>query len=158
MLQVLFVCLGNICRSPMAAAVLAHQVAQAGLADQITVASAGTADYHRGAPPHIGTQRVLRAQGISYDSRARQVTAADLASYDYVIALDRENLRDLQALGAAPRGTVALLLSYTDPPGLDVADPYYTGDFAAIYRQISAACARLLAAICAERGLAPRSP
>src|SRR5690554_5601609 len=97
MIRVLFVCLGNICRSPMAEAVFRHYVEEAGLSHRIEVDSAGTGDWHIGNPPHQGTRNILRKQQISYDGiKARQVNGEDFTSFDYIIAMDEQNLQDLQ--------------------------------------------------------------
>ena len=87
--RVLFVCTGNICRSPMAEAVFRHLVAQAGLGRLIETDSAGTDEYHIGEAPHSGTRRVLRERGIAYTHSARRVVPEDLRRFDYLIALDR---------------------------------------------------------------------
>ena len=154
MLKVLFVCMGNICRSPMAEAVFRHRVAEAGLADQFEIDSAGTIDLHAGAPPHQGTQRILRQQGIDVGSqRSRPVRRSDLDEYDYVVAMDRENLDDLLALSPQARN-VSRLLDYAPGEGLrDVSDPYYTGGFDATYRLVDAGVRGLLAHIRQEHGL-----
>jgi len=143
---VLFVCLGNICRSPMAEAVFRHIVRSAGLEDRFRIDSAGTAGWHEGKPPHRGTLDVLQRYGIGAEGlRARQVAAEDLAAFDYVIAMDTANLDDLRKLSAATGGKAFRLLDLC--PGAeakDVPDPYYTGDFDETYALIDEGCRRLL--------------
>src|SRR5579859_5656432 len=95
------VCMGNICRSPMAEGVFKHLVHEAGLDGQIEVDSAGTTGYHEGERPHRGTLGVLAQNNIPYDGFARQITRADLKSFDYVVVMDDENLADVKKLGAA---------------------------------------------------------
>ena len=159
MVKVLFVCMGNICRSPMAEAVFRRLATEAGLADQFEIDSAGTLGFHAGSPPHPGTQRILRDRGVPLgDHLAREVLPADLDDYDYVLAMDRENLADLRSL--APHNRRArLFLDYAPhQPLREVPDPYYNGAFAATYDLVLAACRGLLDAICREQGLTPASP
>lgn len=154
-LRVLFVCLGNICRSPMAEAVFQRQVDSAGLADRFEIDSAGTGGWHAGEPAHRGTQAVLRRNGIAYTGRARQVQPADLQRFDYVIAMDQENVADLRRLDRAGAldGKLHRLLDFA-PGGLrDVPDPYYTGQFDLVYELVNAGAAGLLEFVRAERGL-----
>ena len=112
--HVLFVCLGNICRSPTAEGVLRHLAAQEAAGLGLEIDSAGTADYHIGAPPDLRSQRAALRRGIDISGlRARQVTAADFDRFDLILAMDGENLRELQAL--KPRGSravVKLFLEY----------------------------------------------
>src|SRR5262245_2367614 len=110
MIRVVFVCLGNICRSPMAQAVFETMVAEAGLTKQVSVDSCGTAEWYVGDPPHPGTLRVLQEHGISFVHVGRQLNTKDLEA-DYLIPLDRENLAGVRALGRA-KGEVRLLLDY----------------------------------------------
>ena len=121
MKKVLFVCLGNICRSPMAEAMLRH-IAKG----DIITDSAATSRYQIGKPPHPGTQEVLTDLGISFEGMAaRQITEADFYDFDLIIGMDQSNINDL--LSIAPKGMeskVSMLIE-----GLDVPDPYYTGDF-----------------------------
>ena len=126
--RVLFVCLGNICRSPTAEAVLRHFAALEAPELGLDIDSAGTADYHIGAPPDLRSQSAALRRGIDISGlRARQVAAVDFDRFDLILAMDRENLRDLQAL--APRGShamVKLFLEYAPELSLrEVPDPYY---------------------------------
>ena len=156
MVRVLFVCLGNICRSPMAEGVFGHLVAQAGLSEQISVDSAGTGSWHVGEPPHPGTRQVLHQHGIALDSTARQVDQADLRTADYIIAMDGENVRDLRRLDRQGLldGKLRRLLDFAPPGGpRDVPDPYYDNDFDTVYRLVEAGSQGLLAHIRREHGL-----
>ena len=156
MIRVLFVCLGNICRSPMAEGVFRYLVEEAGLSHEIAVDSAGTSSWHVGEPAHPGTQEALRQRGIRYQGRSRQITNSDLQTTDYVIVMDGENLADVRRLdrpgGSASK--VSRLLDYA-PAGApeDVPDPYYVGGFDHVYRLVEAGCGGLLAHIRAEQGL-----
>lgn len=150
MYRVLFVCLGNICRSPLADGVLAHKVARAGLADRVTVDSAGTGAYHVGEPPHVESQRVARQHGMPIDHlRARQVQRADFDAFDLIVAMDRQNHTDLLALaGTGPHADkVRLFMAYVpDAPGPDVPDPYFGGPdgFDAVFALVDSGCDTLL--------------
>jgi protein-tyrosine phosphatase len=148
-IRVLMVCLGNICRSPMAEGVFRHHVKAAGLEAAIVVASAGTGRWHVGEPPHAGTRRELSRHGLSLgDKRAQHVAEHGPESFDYVVAMDRDNLRDLGGRGV-------LLLDFADPPvgTRDVPDPYYGGGFEEVYDLVDAGCRGLLAHIVEEQGL-----
>jgi protein-tyrosine phosphatase len=141
--RIAVVCLGNICRSPMAAAVLRQKVAAAGLADHVEVRSAGTGDWHIGSPADRRARAALVARGYPDDHRARQFVAADFADVDLVLAMDAANLRDLRRIApAADVGKIRLF-----DPGAEVPDPYYGGpaDFEAALDQIERACDRLVA-------------
>jgi protein-tyrosine phosphatase len=144
-IRVLFVCTGNICRSPMAEAVFRHMVARAGLSGQIDVDSAGIGGWHVGEQPHQGTRRVLREQGITYAHAARQVRDADLTHFDYLIALDRGHLFELRALAGRTHTEPALLMDYAPAASTrDVPDPYYDGRFAEVFALVEQGCRGLL--------------
>jgi protein-tyrosine phosphatase len=143
--QVLFVCLGNICRSPMAEAIFQKLVDDAGLSETIEVDSAGTGSWHVGEKAHPGTRKVLAAHGIAYDGRARRVRQQDLFDPErYVIAMDGSNLRDLQAAyGDHPR-LFRLLDFAKQTKERDVPDPYYNGNFEEVYQLVADGCLGLL--------------
>ncbi len=129
--RVLFVCLGNICRSPTAEGVFRHLVDQRGLAARFVIDSAGTSAYHIGEPPDERSTAAAQRRGIDLSSqRARQVTADDLDRFDYVLAMDGRNLAHLETLAAGRadgRAEVARFLSYRGTGPEDVPDPYYGG-------------------------------
>ncbi|MDO4960683.1 MAG: low molecular weight protein-tyrosine-phosphatase [Eubacteriales bacterium] len=148
MIRVLFICHGNICRSPMAEYVLKDMVRKMGLSDQFEIASAATSTEEIGSDVHYGTKEKLREVGIPCSARAaRQMTRADYKHYDLIIGMDRWNIRNMQRMtGNDPDGKLSMLLDYTDHPR-DVADPWYTGDFEATYRDVADGCRGLLDAI-----------
>ena len=131
--RVALVCLGNICRSPMADVVLNDRVAAAGLADRVEVVSSGTGDWHVGQPMDRRAAALLTGQGYPADAvsahRAQQVQRSWLGDHDLLLAMDRQNLRDLRALGEAEPDRVRLFGDF-DPatPGAEVPDPYYDGE------------------------------
>jgi protein-tyrosine phosphatase len=128
MIRVCFVCLGNICRSPTAEGVFLHLLAGAGLLQQVSVSSAGTGAYHVGSRPDSRALATARRRGIELPGRAEHFQAKDFERFDYVIALDRNNERDLRALSRGRFDEKIVLLRDFDPAGakgLDVPDPYY---------------------------------
>lgn len=130
MVGVLFVCLGNICRSPTADAVFACKMRALGLQQRVRVDSAGTGDWHVGRPPDARAQRHAARRGYDLSAlRARQVVAEDFRQFEFVLAMDRSNLADLQRIRPED-GAVEpqLLLPYGNSGLLDVPDPYYGGD------------------------------
>jgi protein-tyrosine phosphatase len=129
-MRVLFVCLGNICRSPTAEGVLRHKLREAGLADQIEVASAGTGDWHVGKAPDKRSQSAAKLRGYDLSAqRAQQVTRADFATYDLILAMDNSNLRHLKAMQPAKgKAELDLFLRRYQSEIDEVPDPYYDGD------------------------------
>lgn len=148
MTRILFVCHGNICRSTMAQFVMEELVRLAGRESEFLVDSAATSSEELGNPPHRGTVAKLRAEGVPVGRhRARRVTRDEYAGWDHIIYMDAENARGLsRILGGDPDGKVSRLLDWTSRPG-DVADPWYTGDFDATYRDVLEGCEALLAAL-----------
>ncbi len=156
MINVLFICLGNICRSPMAEAVFRDLVKRKELVDHFHIDSVGTGNYHAGEKAHSGTRRVLAAHDIQCHSLSRQVTAADLAESDYIIAMDRRNLSDLRSMAhkVSFDDRLHTLLSFAEGEHIsDVPDPYYSGNFEEVYRLVKAGCRGLLAHIRQEHGI-----
>lgn len=144
--RILFVCLGNICRSPMAEFIFKALARAAGLSDRFTVDSAATSNEERGNPIYPPARRQLTAHGVPFtDHRARQLTRADYARYDLLIGTDPNNLAAMRRIcGGDPEGKLRLLLSYTGESRA-VADPWYTGDFDCAWRDIERGCRALLA-------------
>jgi protein-tyrosine phosphatase len=142
--RVLFVCLGNICRSPMAEAVFRHLANQAGLSSRIDVSSAGTGGWHAGDPPHSGTVKILQKHQILVgNKKARQLHRQDFQDFDYIIAMDSENVFDIQSLFGK---RVPRLMEFANPKStvLDVPDPYYTNKFDTVYQLVYTGCEGLL--------------
>jgi protein-tyrosine phosphatase len=149
--RLLFVCLGNICRSPTAEGVMRALVEREGLAERIELESAGTGAWHVGNPPDARATAAARARGVTLEGRARQVRLEDFEDFDLLLAMDRENLEELRRLapGDEQREKVRLLREF-DPAGaagdLDVPDPYYgaAGGFDEVFELVQAACEGLL--------------
>lgn len=146
MVKILFICHGNICRSPMAEFVMKDLVQKAGVADDFFIASAATSTEEIGNPVHHGTRSRLAREGIRTAGKyARQMTRRDYEEYDYLIGMDHWNLRNMQRItGPDTDNKLSLLLDYTDRAGADIADPWYTGDFEATYNDIVEGCTALL--------------
>lgn len=155
MVKVLFVCLGNICRSPMADGVFQHMVNEAGLSTKIKIESAGTSGYHTGQHAHRGTRKVLEKNNIDYDGRSRGFIKEDFAKFDYILAMDASNLANINELKTADtQATIRLFLEYaTGFEETEVPDPYYTGGFDYVFDMVISGCTGLLAAIRAEHNL-----
>lgn len=147
-MRILTVCLGNICRSPMAEGVLRHLAEQRGL--RITTDSAGTGGWHAGEAPDPRAQAAMRRQGIGIgDLRARKVRSSDFADFDLLLAMDQDNLRELHRMTNDPaaRAKAVLIMDYAPRhPEREVPDPYYGDDagFDAVYHQLVEACEGLL--------------
>jgi protein-tyrosine phosphatase len=145
MTNILFVCHGNICRSPMAEFVMKDLVKKAGLESQIRIASAATSTEEIGNPVYPPARRKLAEHGIGCAGKtARQLTRADYGQYDLLIGMDSANLRNMRRICLGdPEVKIHLLLEYTGHPG-DVADPWYTGDFETTWRDVLEGCMGLL--------------
>jgi low molecular weight protein-tyrosine phosphatase len=153
--RILMVCMGNICRSPTAEAVMRGLVREAGLAGEIEIDSAGIGDWHVGYAPDARATEAAARRGVTLAGEARQVRPSDFADYDLLLAMDRDNFAELRALApdAAAEEKVHMLREY-DPeaagaPDLDVPDPYYGGarGFEIVLDQVEAACRGLLDAL-----------
>lgn len=149
-LNVLFVCLGNICRSPLAEGVFQHLVNEAGIAHRFHIDSAGTSGYHAGDPPDARTSTVARARGIELTSRSRQLLQEDLQRFDYLIVMDEDNRAGVERLARkkAPRAKVHLLREFDNEADgdLNVPDPYYGGPrgFEDVHDMVERSCRVLL--------------
>ena len=145
MTRILFICLGNICRSPMAEFVMKDLVEKAGIAEKFEIASAATSAEEVGNPVYPPARQKLADHAISCVGKtARQMTRQDYDTYDYLVAMDRSNLRDMaRFVGNDPLHKVSLLMSYTSTPH-DVADPWFTGNFEDTWRDVLAGCTALL--------------
>lgn len=154
MISVLFVCLGNICRSPMAEAVLRHQLEKEGLADRVRVDSAGTGNWHEGHPPHRGTRNILKREGISVEGiHARQILSDDLSTFDFIIVMDNSNFDDVQRLAKEKASNIHRFVDFIpDTSYREVPDPYFTGDFDETYSLVEAGCRGIVRALKEEKG------
>lgn len=155
--SVLFVCHGNICRSPLAEGVFRQLVRQRGLDRRFEIDSAGTSSYHEGDPPDERSAAVARQRGIELSGRSRPLVAADLQRFDYVIVMDAQNQEAVERLVARRSRASVRLAREFDPQAdgdLDVPDPYYGGTrgFENVHDILDRACARLLDEIVLERG------
>ena len=156
-MRLLFVCLGNICRSPTAEGVMRALIEREGRADEIELDSAGTSAEHRGSPPDRRASAVAQTRGIVLAGSARKVTDEDFEDFDLLLAMDSANMRALlqRAPGEAARAKVRMLREFdpasagADPRELDVPDPYYGGErgFEDVFDMVQAACEGLLANI-----------
>ncbi|MGM9677371.1 MAG: low molecular weight protein-tyrosine-phosphatase [Butyricicoccus sp.] len=145
MIKILFICHGNICRSPMAEFVMKDMVRKAGLENQFYIASAATSAEELGNPVYPPARRKLAEHGIDCSGKtARRLRKSDYAQYDLLIGMDQANLRNMHRMcGGDPEGKLHLLLDFTNRPG-NVADPWYTGDFEATWQDVEQGCQGLL--------------
>ncbi len=159
MIRVCFVCLGNICRSPTAEAIMLGLVREAGLSDAIEVDSAGTSSYHVGERADPRARAVAKKAGVEVSGSARQFEVTDFSRFDYVLAMDQANFDDLERLlpDGDYRGRLSLLRRFDSlsSAGASVPDPYYGGEegFREVLEVCEAACRGLLEHIRAEHGL-----
>ncbi|MCR4692295.1 MAG: low molecular weight phosphotyrosine protein phosphatase [Firmicutes bacterium] len=145
MIKILFVCHGNICRSPMAEFVMKDMVKRKGLAEQVEISSAATSTEEIGNPVYLPARRTLSEHGIYCDGKtARRMTKGDYDYYDYIIAMDKNNIRNIERIvGEDKDHKISLLLSYS---GIDrdISDPWYTGNFDATWNDVVKGCKGLL--------------
>ncbi len=143
--RILFVCHGNICRSPMAEFVMKDLVEKAGLEDSFLIESAATSTEEIGNSVYPPARRKLAEHGISCEGKtARQMTRSDYNRYDLLIGMDSWNIRNMRNIcGGDPEGKITMLMDYTSRPG-NVADPWYTGDFEATWRDVLEGCRAVL--------------
>ena len=145
MISILFVCHGNICRSPMAEFVFRDMIQKKGMSDHFHIASAATSSEEIGNPVHYGTVNKLRTVGISTAGKyAVQLKRKDYKEYDYILGMDYRNIRNIdRIIGSDPEQKVHMLLEFSDNPR-DIADPWYTGDFDRTYADILEGCGGFL--------------
>jgi protein-tyrosine phosphatase len=147
MTKIMFVCHGNICRSPMAEFVLKDMIKKQGLDDNFFIKSSATSTDEIGNPVHYGTKNKLAEVGISVAGKyAVQLTKEDCDKYDYILAMDRQNLYNISNIAPSPKAKVCRLLDFTKNPR-DIADPWYTGDFDTTYADVFEGCTAFLAHI-----------
>ena len=146
MVKILFVCHGNICRSPRAEFVMKDMVQKSGTAHMYEIASAATSREELGNPVYPPARRKLAENGIACDGHhARQMTGEDYEHYDVIVCMDQNNIRNVRRIvGGDPDNKVVLLLDYTPRKGCEVADPWYTGNFDATWRDVVEGCEGLL--------------
>ena len=145
MIKILFVCHGNICRSPMAEFVMKDLIRKKGASERFEIASAATSTEELGNPVYPPAKKILAEHGISCSGKtARRMTEVDYSYYDYIIAMDRNNLRNMtRFVGNDPDKKVSLLMEHTSTHR-DVADPWYTGDFQQTWEDVNEGCLGLL--------------
>ncbi|MGM9929033.1 MAG: low molecular weight protein-tyrosine-phosphatase [Bacillus sp. (in: firmicutes)] len=156
MIHVLFVCLGNICRSPMAEAIFRDMVKREGLEQQIMVDSAGTGDWHVGNAPHHGTRQLLDEKGISYEGiKARQIAPDDFHTFHYIIGMDESNMENMKKVQQGDTEAYVGRLLDLVPEALlkDVPDPYFTGNFDEVHDLVKEGCEQLLKKIRNEQNI-----
>ena len=149
MTKILFVCHGNICRSPMAEFIMKDLVEQAGLSDQFHIESAATSTEELGNPVYPPARRKLAEHGIGCAGKtARQLRRSDYADWDLLVGMDRANRRNMERIcGGDPDGKIRLIMEFAGRPSDEVHDPWYTGDFETAWQDILAGCQGLLATL-----------
>ena len=145
-MRILFVCHGNICRSPMAEFVMKKLVSDAGRGAEFVIASAATSTEELGNPVYPPVRSLLKSHDIDCSGKfARQLTRRDYDEYDLIIGMDNANIRNIHRIcGGDPAGKVSRLLDHTDSPG-EVADPWYSGEFETTWEEVNSGCQALLA-------------
>jgi protein-tyrosine phosphatase len=154
MIHVLFVCLGNICRSPMAEGVFRNVLKQENLLSKVSVDSAATSSWHIGSPPHTGTLAILKKYNISAEGLVgRQLTREDFEKFDYIIGMDESNINNIFEITGKPQHPKIIRLLDLTEHNKDVPDPYYTGNFEETYQLVTDGCQALLEKIRKEHSL-----
>ncbi|MDQ0417544.1 protein-tyrosine phosphatase [Croceifilum oryzae] len=158
MVSVLFVCLGNICRSPMAEAIFRHYVIEEGLENEIHIDSAGTGDWHIGEPPHQGTMLKLKEYGISSQGiYARQVKQNDFDQFQWIVGMDTSNVENLHKIAQTTHSHVYPFIQFIPGTAYEgVPDPWYTGNFQETYDLVQQGCKNLLNEIVTKHGLSKK--
>jgi protein-tyrosine phosphatase len=144
--SVLFVCLGNICRSPLAQGVFENKLENKKIAEKFFVDSCGTGSWHVGEKPHKGSIAIARQYGVNIENqRARDLNLSDFKKFEWIIAMDSQNLRDIESLASDSKARIHLLREFdTQKDSMDVPDPYYTGGFQQVFDIIDRSCDKLL--------------
>ncbi|MGO2039199.1 MAG: low molecular weight protein-tyrosine-phosphatase [Staphylococcus equorum] len=142
MISVAFVCLGNICRSPMAEAIMRQRLLDRKLTG-LNVTSRGTGEWNLGQPPHEGTQDILTKNDIPFDNMISELFKAD-DDFDYIIAMDQSNVENIKQINSNINGQLYKLLDFSDMNETDVPDPYYTNNFEGVYKMVQSSCDNLI--------------
>ncbi|WP_251518499.1 low molecular weight protein-tyrosine-phosphatase [Staphylococcus sp. Marseille-Q6910] len=137
-----FVCLGNICRSPMAEAIMRQRLKDKNITD-IQVVSRGTGQWNLGETPHEGTKEILDSHGIPYDGMISELFQSD-DDFDYIIAMDQSNVDNIKSINPNIKGKLFKLLEFSDMKETDVPDPYYTNNFTGVYKMVQSSCDNLI--------------
>ncbi|MDN5809218.1 MAG: low molecular weight phosphotyrosine protein phosphatase, partial [Staphylococcus equorum] len=141
MISVAFVCLGNICRSPMAEAIMRQRLLDRKITG-LNVTSRGTGEWNLGQPPHEGTQDILTKNDIPFDNMISELFKAD-DDFDYIIAMDQSNVENIKQINSSIKGQLYKLLDFSDMNETDVPDPYYTNNFEGVYKMVQSSCDNL---------------
>ena len=142
MVDVAFVCLGNICRSTMAEAIMRQRLKERGISDVI-VHSRGTGRWNLGEPPHQGTQKILKQHHIPFDGIVSELFEPD-DDFDYIIAMDQSNVNNIKSINPNLKGQLFKLLKFSNMEETDVPDPYYTNNFEGVYDMVQSSCDNLI--------------
>ena len=142
MISVAFVCLGNICRSPMAEAIMRQRLLDRKIIG-LNVTSRGTGEWNLGQPPHEGTQDILTKNDIPFDNMISELFKAD-DDFDYIIAMDQSNVENIKQINSNINGQLYKLLDFSDMNETDVPDPYYTNNFEGVYKMVQSSCDNLI--------------
>ncbi|RIM88044.1 low molecular weight phosphotyrosine protein phosphatase [Staphylococcus xylosus] len=151
MTTVAFVCLGNICRSPMAEAIMRQKLLDRNIKD-INVSSKGTGKWNLGQPPHEGTQAILNSHNIPFDGLISELFQPN-DDFDYIIAMDQSNVENIKQINPNIKGQLYKLLDFSDMDETDVPDPYYTNNFEGVYKMVQSSCDNLINVIIKDANL-----